>query len=279
MGIWSTLVSALGLHKAVPVQDPRLTLSSEARRHLADLEPHTVIEVTLHAASSGYLVGVRERPTPSELPPVDGLHPMVHARPVDLERIRGLQLDHADGRWRVTTAVHLTAHETPNPNSRQYRTNHLLAPSALTYQPGDATLPLLVSRLFASGMVASVLVREATISVQRLPDADWTSLDRAVKAALQDHLLYCGGLLKRNEAPSVGLMAEIRAVLNRDVLPGLHADGGDLNVVGLEHGVLTVRMVGSCGTCPAADATLTGSVKRTLLAAFPDDIIDVVPID
>ena len=67
----------------------------------------------------------------------------------------------------------------------------------------------------------------------------------------------------------------MQKVLSQTILPAIHRDGGDLQIVGLEEGVLKVKLHGACRTCPASAATLQVGVKRTLMDAFPGKITAV----
>ncbi|KPJ64008.1 nitrogen fixation protein NifU [candidate division KD3-62 bacterium DG_56] len=49
------------------------------------------------------------------------------------------------------------------------------------------------------------------------------------------------------------------------VRPMLQADGGDIELVGVdENGVVSVKLTGACGSCPLATMTLTQGVERFL---------------
>ncbi|MDQ6796945.1 MAG: NifU family protein [Actinomycetota bacterium] len=50
------------------------------------------------------------------------------------------------------------------------------------------------------------------------------------------------------------------------IRPALQADGGDVNVVGLneETGVVDLELVGACGSCPASTMTLKAGIERIL---------------
>ena len=68
----------------------------------------------------------------------------------------------------------------------------------------------------------------------------------------------------------------VNKVISDRILPGINADGGDIELVELtDDGVAVVRLMGSCNGCPSSDATLQDAVKRTLLHFCPDDVKDV----
>ena len=50
------------------------------------------------------------------------------------------------------------------------------------------------------------------------------------------------------------------------IRPALQADGGDISLVGLDEdsGVVTVELVGACGSCPASTMTLQAGIERIL---------------
>ncbi len=50
------------------------------------------------------------------------------------------------------------------------------------------------------------------------------------------------------------------------IRPALQADGGDivLKDVDEQTGVVTVTLVGACGTCPASTATLKAGIERIM---------------
>jgi Fe-S cluster biogenesis protein NfuA len=47
------------------------------------------------------------------------------------------------------------------------------------------------------------------------------------------------------------------------------ADGGDIELVGYKDGVVTVRLVGACASCPMASLSLAFGVEKQLKERFP----------
>ena len=54
------------------------------------------------------------------------------------------------------------------------------------------------------------------------------------------------------------------------VRPMLQADGGDVEFVNYENGVVKVKLTGACGGCPFAQMTLTNGIEKTLKEAIPE---------
>jgi Fe-S cluster biogenesis protein NfuA len=68
---------------------------------------------------------------------------------------------------------------------------------------------------------------------------------------------------------------QVEAALNK-VRPTLNADGGDVELVAINDGVVQVRLTGACGHCPMSQLTLKQGVERLLKAEIPE-IKQVVP--
>lgn len=60
------------------------------------------------------------------------------------------------------------------------------------------------------------------------------------------------------------------AVALDHVRPKLDAHGGDVELLGLQDGVVTLRMTGSCKTCPSSTLTLKSLIEEAIYAAAPD---------
>ena len=57
---------------------------------------------------------------------------------------------------------------------------------------------------------------------------------------------------------------------------GLQADGGDLELVGIEGKVVRLRLVGHCGTCPYAMMTLKQGIETALQSIDPEISVERV---
>ena len=62
---------------------------------------------------------------------------------------------------------------------------------------------------------------------------------------------------------------KIQAVIN-EIRPLLQADGGDIELVGVEDGVVKVRLRGACAGCPGAQMTLKMAVERRIKSKVPE---------
>lgn len=58
--------------------------------------------------------------------------------------------------------------------------------------------------------------------------------------------------------------------LVEDIRPRLQMDGGDIEFIGLEDGVVKVRLQGACHGCPSASYTLKLGVERYIREKLPE---------
>jgi len=62
---------------------------------------------------------------------------------------------------------------------------------------------------------------------------------------------------------------QVEAVLSK-LRPFLLRDGGDVDLVNVdEDGVVSVRLMGACGSCPSSTITLKAGIERALLEEVP----------
>jgi Fe-S cluster biogenesis protein NfuA len=72
--------------------------------------------------------------------------------------------------------------------------------------------------------------------------------------------------LRQDEA---SLRARVEAALAR-VRPALQADGGNVELVGIDDGVVLVRLLGACSGCPMSALTLKGGIEASLRREVPE---------
>ena len=62
---------------------------------------------------------------------------------------------------------------------------------------------------------------------------------------------------------------KVEAALNQ-VRPTLQADGGDVELIDVEDGVVSVKLVGACNGCPMSTMTLKNGIERILKMQVPE---------
>jgi len=62
---------------------------------------------------------------------------------------------------------------------------------------------------------------------------------------------------------------KVEKVLN-EIRPMLQRDGGDVELVGIEGGIVKVRLQGACAGCPMSQMTLRNGIERVLMDKIPE---------
>ncbi|KAA0046713.1 nifU-like protein 1 [Cucumis melo var. makuwa] len=63
-----------------------------------------------------------------------------------------------------------------------------------------------------------------------------------------------------------------------DVRPYLIADGGNVDVVSVEDGVVSLKLVGACGSCPSSTTTMKMGIERVLKEKFGDSVKEICQV-
>lgn len=66
---------------------------------------------------------------------------------------------------------------------------------------------------------------------------------------------------------------QVQEVLDK-LRPFLLRDGGDCELVDVDEGIVKLRLLGACGSCPSSTITLKAGIERALLEEVPG-IIEV----
>ena len=54
------------------------------------------------------------------------------------------------------------------------------------------------------------------------------------------------------------------------IRPALQADGGDVELLDVKEGIVSVRLTGACGGCPMSMVTLRNGIERILKQEVPE---------
>lgn len=64
------------------------------------------------------------------------------------------------------------------------------------------------------------------------------------------------------------MIAPVQEVLDK-LRPFLLRDGGDCELVDVEDGIVKLRLLGACGSCPSSTITLKAGIERALVEEVP----------
>ena len=62
---------------------------------------------------------------------------------------------------------------------------------------------------------------------------------------------------------------KVETALNK-IRPSLEADGGNVELISVKDGVVTVKLTGGCAGCPMSTLTLQNGIERILKQEVPE---------
>ncbi|MXQ55491.1 NifU family protein [Shimazuella alba] len=62
---------------------------------------------------------------------------------------------------------------------------------------------------------------------------------------------------------------KVQEILDK-LRPYIQRDGGDVELVEVEEGIVRVRLLGACGSCPSSTITLKAGIERALMEEIPE---------
>ncbi len=75
---------------------------------------------------------------------------------------------------------------------------------------------------------------------------------------------YYNIIMKKGVNTLMSQSEQVKEVLDK-LRPFLQRDGGDVELVSVEDGIVKVRLMGACGSCPSSTITLKAGIERALM--------------
>ena len=176
---------------------------------------------------------------------------------------------------------------TPNPNAMRFVLKEAITQGITrSYDsPDDPRIAddEFASSLFAVPNVISVYYVDRYVTVTQNGEEEWSDLLRKlappireaeqVKNIAEDEHVHISQEALESDDPR---LLQINQMLDENVRPYLLADGGGLQVLGLDDNVLKVHYQGACGTCPTATSGTLFAIESMVKRIDPD--IEVEPV-
>ncbi|MGC9444273.1 MAG: NifU family protein [Candidatus Methanospirareceae archaeon] len=66
------------------------------------------------------------------------------------------------------------------------------------------------------------------------------------------------------------MIEKVREVIEKEIKPLLMMEGGSIELVGVDDGIVKVKLQGACAGCPMSQYTLVNFVEATLREQIPE---------
>jgi Fe-S cluster biogenesis protein NfuA len=191
--------------------------------------------------------------------------------------------------------VTLYAEMTPNPLTMKFVANKFLLINDASAEFNEAQeakgFSPLAEALFQFPFVDGVFMSGNFITVTKTDNVDWDFIVMELRDFIREWIASGKDILVMMPAPKQTTAddkpikefapsefdAEIVDLLNQYVRPAVENDGGAIDYVGFEAGIVTVEMKGSCAGCPSSTQTLKNGIEQLLKSSI-EEVKEVVAL-
>ena len=164
---------------------------------------------------------------------------------------------------------------TPNPNALKFLSEKQLSEvETLEFQKKDLNQIKneFVKSILNFDGVELVLISKNFMSVKKDEKTSWETLKPTIISSINDYFEKNNQpmILKKNSNPKKTALEDsetvqqIKDVLETKVRPAVAKDGGDIQFISFNNGVVKVALKGSCSGCPSSVMTLKQGVQNLL---------------
>ena len=164
---------------------------------------------------------------------------------------------------------------TPNPNALKFQSEKQLS-EVETQEFKKKDLNQIknefVKNILNFEGVELVLISKNFMSVKKDEKTSWDTLKPSIISSINDHfeknkepiILKSNVVLNEKDNDEDETIQKIKDVLETKVRPAVAKDGGDIQFISFDKGIVNVKLKGSCSGCPSSTMTLKQGVQNLL---------------
>ena len=164
---------------------------------------------------------------------------------------------------------------TPNPNAMKFLSEKQLSEvETLEFQKKDLSQIKneFVKNILNFDGVELVLISKNFMSVKKDEKTSWETLKPTIISSINDYfeknnqpmILKKNTISQKKPLEESETIQQIKDVLETKVRPAVAKDGGDIQFISFNNGVVKVALKGSCSGCPSSVMTLKQGVQNLL---------------
>ncbi|MGZ5243104.1 MAG: NifU family protein [Bacteroidia bacterium] len=180
--------------------------------------------------------------------------------------------------------VTVYAEATPNPESIKFVFNGDILPEGSSYDyktPEAAQESPLAADLFKFNFIKGVYLSQNFVTITKVDGSMWAELIPIIRAFLKEYISQGNPVLSKelmtsendpsaaNENDSEPVK-KIKDILAKSIKPVVEMDGGNIEFMSFEDGIVTVALKGSCSGCPSSTITLKAGIESLLKRMVPE---------
>ena len=164
---------------------------------------------------------------------------------------------------------------TPNPNALKFQSEKQLSEvDTQEFQKKDLNQIKneFVKNILNFEGVELVLISKNFMSVKKDEKTSWDTLKPSIISSINDHfeknkepiILKSNVVFNEKDNDEDETIQKIKDVLETKVRPAVAKDGGDIQFISFDKGIVNVKLKGSCSGCPSSTMTLKQGVQNLL---------------
>lgn len=189
----------------------------------------------------------------------------------------------------MESAISVYVEMTPNPNTMKFVASMNLlngneSVEFLSKSEAKSHSPM-AEELFNFPFVKAVFMTANFVSITKTDNVPWDFITMELREFVREWLSSGKAVISqmpdpkaKNETSTKPIVtykpsafdAQITQLLDDYVRPAVELDGGAIEFLGFDNGVVTVAMKGSCSGCPSSTATLKGGIENLLKTHIPE---------
>ena len=180
----------------------------------------------------------------------------------------------------ATVPVSVTVELTPNPATMKFVIDRQI--SATTAEFADAASAFdapLAYKIFGFPWASRVFIGTDFVTVSKQEWVGWDILAQPLSDLIAEHIERGEPIFSERTQQAeadAGILPtdsedvrEIKRILFEEVRPAVAMDGGEINFVKFDGGIVFLTMKGACSGCPSSSITLKQGIETRLREAVP----------
>ena len=174
--------------------------------------------------------------------------------------------------------------ETPNPSTLKFLPGKILLENGtLEFKSQEeAAKNSLASKLFVDENVKGVFIGKDFLTVTKSESVEWEILKPSLLSSILEYF-SSGGEIENCELETNSkvekikytkkdqeIVNKINELLEERIKPAVAQDGGDINFVKLQKGIVFLELRGACSGCPSSTITLKSGIENMLKYYIPE---------
>ncbi|MBW7846398.1 MAG: NifU family protein [Bacteroidia bacterium] len=184
------------------------------------------------------------------------------------------------------TVISIYTEMTPNPETMKFVANKLLYPGkSVDFQNEESAFASpLAMQLFAFPFIKAVFIASNFVTLTKTDETEnWEDVIPSIKQFLKEYLEEGNEIINEEKlatrkiestnsvhADDDDVVKRIKELLENYVKPAVEMDGGAIQFISYEDGIVNLKMQGSCSGCPSSMITLKAGIEGMMKRMIPE---------